>query len=42
MADNWLDKRIVTVDLLGPDFLQAVKTGQTVRVQEDGTVEVQG
>ena len=42
MADKWLDKRIVTVDLLGPGFLEAVKTGQTIRVQADGTVEIQG
>jgi len=42
MADNWLDKRIVTVDLLGDDFLKAVKTGDTVAVHEDGTVEIQG
>ena len=40
MADNWLDKRIVTVDLLGADFLDAVKTGDTVKVHGDGTVEV--
>lgn len=40
MADNWLDKRIVTVDLLGSDFLEAVKTGDTVAVHEDGTVEI--
>ena len=41
MADNWLDKRIVTVDLLGPDFLDMVKTGQTVHVHEDGLVEIE-
>jgi acyl-CoA hydrolase len=40
MADNWLNKRIVTVDLLGAEFLDAVKTGDTVKVHEDGTVEV--
>ena len=32
MADNWLNKRIVTVDLLGAEFLDAVKTGDTVKV----------
>lgn len=41
MADNWLEKRVITVDLLGGEFLQAVKTGQTVRVSEDGTVEIE-
>lgn len=42
MGDNWLEKRIVTVDLLGPKFLDAVATGQNVRVYEDGTIEVDG
>ena len=37
-----LDKRIITVDLLGPEFLDAVKTGQKVSVHEDGTVEIEG
>ena len=41
MADNWLDKRIVAVDMLGQEFLDAVKTGQTVHVSEDGTVEIE-
>jgi predicted aconitase with swiveling domain len=40
MGDNWLGKRIVTVDMLGDEFLDSVKTGQTVRVHEDGTVEI--
>jgi predicted aconitase with swiveling domain len=40
MGDNWLGKRIVTVDLLGDDFLDAVKTGDKVTVHEDGTIEV--
>ena len=40
MGDNWLGKRIVTVDLLGDDFLDAVKTGDQVKVHEDGTIEV--
>jgi hypothetical protein len=31
----------VTVDLLGDDFLDAVKTGDKVKVKEDGTVEIQ-
>jgi predicted aconitase with swiveling domain len=40
MGDNWLGKRLVTVDLLGDDFLDAVKTGDKVTVHEDGTIEV--
>ena len=42
MGDNWLGKRIVTVDLLGQEFLNTVQTGQTIRVHEDGTVEIDG
>jgi len=41
MGVNWLDKTIVTVDMLGDDFLNAVKTGDTVKVSEDGTIETQ-
>ena len=41
MADNWLDKRIIAVDMLGQEFLDTVKTGQRVKVSEDGTVEIQ-
>lgn len=41
MADNWLEKRIITVDLLGQEFLDAVKTGQTMNVKSDGTVELE-
>lgn len=41
MGDNWLGKRIVTVDLLGDEFLNTVKTGDTVKISEDGTVTVQ-
>ncbi len=40
LSDIWLDKRTVTVDLLGDDFLEAVKTGDPVKVYTDGTVEV--
>ena len=41
MADNWLEKRIITVDLLGQEFLDAVKTGQTMNVKSNGTVELE-
>jgi predicted aconitase with swiveling domain len=40
LSDIWLDKRIVVVDQLGADFLDAVKTGQTVAIAEDGTVTI--
>ena len=42
MGDNWLGKRIVTVDMLGQEFLDTVKTGDQIWVHEDGTVEIQG
>ena len=41
MGVNWLDKTIVTVDMLGDDFLDAVKTGDQVTVHKDGTIEIE-
>ena len=40
MADIWMDKRIITIDLLGQDFLDAVNTGDPIKVYEDGKVEI--
>ena len=40
MADIWMEKRIIAVDLLGDEFLAAVNTGDPVKIHEDGTVEV--
>ena len=40
MADVWIDKHVIVIDLLGQDFLDAVNTGDPVKVHEDGTVEV--
>ncbi len=40
MDDVWNKKRIITIDLLGDEFLEAVKTGDPVNILEDGTVEV--
>jgi uncharacterized membrane-anchored protein len=40
MGDNWLNKRIITVDLLGDEFLKTVKTGDKIKISEDGTIEV--
>ena len=40
LSDIWLEKRIVVVDQLGADFLDAVQTGQTVVIAEDGTVTI--
>jgi predicted aconitase with swiveling domain len=40
MADIWMDHRIIAIDLLGQDFLDAVNTGDPVKVHENGTVEI--
>ena len=40
MDDIWNDRRVITIDLLGDDFLDAVSTGDPVSIHEDGTVEV--
>ena len=40
MEDIWNGKRIVTVDLLGDDFLEAVSTGDPIAIHADGTVEI--
>jgi len=40
LSDRWVNKRIVTVDDLGKDFLDYVQDGQTIEVHEDGTVIV--
>lgn len=38
--DIWYDRRVITVDQLGDDFLEAVKTGDKIAIAEDGTVTV--
>jgi hypothetical protein len=40
MADIWMENRIVAIDLLGQEFLDAVNTGDPVKVHEDGRVEI--
>jgi len=40
MEDIWNEKRIITVDLLGDEFMETVKTGDPIAIHEDGTVEV--
>ena len=40
MDDVWNDRRVVTIDLLGDEFLETVKTGDPIAIREDGTVEV--
>jgi hypothetical protein len=36
----WNGKRVTTIDLLGDDFLEAVKTGDPITIHENGTVEI--
>jgi predicted aconitase with swiveling domain len=41
IIDNvWNDHNVITIDQLGDDFLDAVKTGDPISIKEDGTVEV--
>ena len=40
MADIWQQKPIITIDLLGDEFLEAVKTGDPIAIKKDGSVEV--
>ena len=41
LAANWCDEPIVTVDCLGQEFLDYVKDGMQITVDEDGTVTVE-
>ena len=40
MDDIWNDRRVITIDLLGDEFLETVKSGDPISIKEDGTVEV--
>jgi predicted aconitase with swiveling domain len=40
MDDIWNGRRIFTIDLLGDEFLEAVKPGDSISIHEDGTVEI--
>ena len=40
MGAVWTDTNMPVIDRLGPDFLEAVKTGDTVKVLSDGVVQV--
>ena len=40
MEDIFNDKRIITIDQLGDEFLESVSTGDPIAIHEDGTVEV--
>ena len=36
----WNDRKVITIDLLGDEFMETVKTGDRIKISEDGTVEV--
>ena len=36
----WNDRKVITIDLLGGEFMETVKTGDPIAIHEDGTVEV--
>jgi hypothetical protein len=38
--DVWNGRRVITIDLLGDEFLKSVKTGDPIAIHDDGTVEV--
>ena len=40
MDDVWNGRRVITIDQLGDEFLDTVKSGDAVAIHEDGTVEV--
>ena len=40
MDSIWNGRDIITVDLLGEEFLNTVKTGDPISIQKDGTVVV--
>ncbi len=40
LASVWTDTPMPTVDCLGEEFLNTVKTGDKIKVYEDGTVEI--
>ena len=41
LSDVWTDRSMPTIDGLGDEFLEAVKTGDKIRVLADGIVEVE-
>lgn len=36
----WNDRNVITIDLLGDEFMETVKTGDPISIKEDGTVVV--
>jgi len=40
LSDIWTDSPMPTIDTLGEEFLEAVKTGDTITIKEDGVVVI--
>jgi predicted aconitase with swiveling domain len=40
LGSVWTDTPMPTIDCLGEEFLNTVKTGDKIKVYEDGTVEI--
>ena len=38
--DVWNERSVITIDMLGEEFLDTVKTGDPISIKEDVTVEV--
>ncbi len=38
LAKNWENSKIIAIDKLGEDFLNSVKTGDTLEIRENGEV----
>ena len=38
--DVWNERRVITIDMLGDDFLKSVNTGDPLTIHEDGKVEI--
>lgn len=40
LSDVWTENSMPTIDSLGDEFLEAVHTGDSIKVEEDGTVTI--
>jgi len=40
LANVWENSKVIAIDQLGKEFLEAVKTGDTVEIKEDGSVVI--
>ncbi|MCF8069218.1 MAG: DUF126 domain-containing protein [Desulfobacterales bacterium] len=40
IADVWAEKRVITIDRLGDAFLETVRNGDRIKINESGTVEI--